>query len=88
MAAKLGEKLKAAGFPPVWAVEGNLVFTILPKEANERLRAAGAMFYGLQGRTLPGSSKPQPGAVLARMVTSFATTDAEVEQFATLASGK
>ena len=87
-AAMLGEKLKAAGFPPVWPVEGNLVFTILPKEANDRLRAAGAMFYGLQGRTLPGSSKPQPGAVLARMVTSFATTDAEVERFAALAAGK
>jgi threonine aldolase len=87
-ARRLGDGLAAAGYTPVWPVEGNLVFAVLPKAANERLHAANAGFYGLRGNNLPPSVEFPPGAVLGRMVTSFATTDAEVDRFVAIAAGK
>ena len=87
-ARRLGEGLAAAGYAPVWPVEGNLVFAVLPKDANARLRAANAGFYGLRGNSLPSSVVFPPGAVLCRMVTSFATSDAEVDRFVAIAGGK
>jgi threonine aldolase len=87
-AKRLGEKLAAAGFPPVWAVEGNLVFAVLPKEAHARLTAAKAMYYARPTTTVPKHIPVTPGAILARMVTSFATTDEDVDRFVAVASGK
>lgn len=86
-ARRLGDGLAAAGFAPVWPVEGNLVFAVLPQDAGARLRAVGAGFYGLRGNGLPPSVPLAPGAVLSRMVTSFATTDAEVDRFVAVAAG-
>jgi threonine aldolase len=87
-AKRLGEKLAAAGFPPLWAVEGNLVFAVLPKEAHARLTAAKAMYYARPTTTVPKHIPVTPGAILARMVTSFATTDEDVDRFVAVASGK
>jgi threonine aldolase len=86
-AKRLGEKLAAAGFPPVWAVEGNLVFAVLPKEAHARLTAAKAMYYARPTTTVPKHIPVTPGAILARMVTSFATTDEDVDRFVAVAKG-
>ena len=88
MAKRLGEKLSGAGFPPVWPVEGNLVFAVLPKEAHARLTAATAMYYARPTTTVPKHIPITPGAILARMVTSFVTTDEEVDRFAAIAEGK
>ena len=87
-AKRLGEKLSGAGFPPVWPVEGNLVFAVLPKEAHARLTAATAMYYARPTTTVPKHIPITPGAILARMVTSFVTTDEEVDRFAAIAEGK
>ena len=57
MADRLSDGLAAAGFPPVWPVEANEVFAILPKVTCERLRAAGAAFYE---RTKDGLPKNRP----------------------------
>jgi threonine aldolase len=87
-AKRLGDRLAAAGFPPVWSVEGNLVFAVLPKEAHARLTAAKAMYYAQRTTNVPKSVAVTPGAILARMVTSFATTDDEVDRFVAIAAGK
>jgi threonine aldolase len=75
MAARLGEGLKTLpGFTVTEAREANEVFVKLPSEtAQKRLEAAGAKFYLWE----PVSD----GRPLIRLVCSFATGDAEVQQF-------
>jgi threonine aldolase len=46
MADRLSAKLAAIGLVPVWPVEANLVFVVLPRALDERLKAAGARCYG------------------------------------------
>ncbi|MBB4121985.1 threonine aldolase family protein [Martelella radicis] len=63
-----------------WETQSNEVFIILPKSAAEAARKAGAQFYDWL------TPADQPGLVaedevLARCVTSFATTEAEVDRF-------
>jgi threonine aldolase len=81
LARRLGEGLKAAGFPPVWPVEANLVFVILPKRFDEKLRAAGAAYYARHSDSLPAGRSIGPDEMLVRLVTSFATRPEEVERF-------
>jgi len=87
MADRLAEGLKAAGIQIVWPVEANLVFAIFPQETDARLKAAGAAFYGRRPSMLPPGIKLQSGAILARMVASFATTEEHVTRFVALARG-
>ena len=86
-AKRLGEKLAAAGCPPVWSVDGNLVFAVLSREAHARLTAAKATYYARPTTTVPKHIAVTPGAILARMVVSFATTDDEVDRFAAIVAG-
>jgi threonine aldolase len=88
MAARLASRLTDVGLKPIWPVEANLVFAILPAEVNARLTAAGASFYARRGFQLPGGAKIPPDGVLARMVTSFATTAEEIDRFAALAAAR
>ena len=80
MADRLSAKLTAVGLAPVWPVEANLVFVALPRALDARLKAAGAKYYE---RTNP-NLRLRRDQVLARLVTSFATQDDEVDQFAQL----
>jgi len=86
MADRLAGKLTAAGLVPVWPVDANLVFVVLPQAADARLRAAGAGYYARNADGLDGISITA-GDVLARLVTSFATTETEVDSFVALAAG-
>ena len=81
MADRLSDALTAAGHAPVWPVEANEVFAILPKATCERLRAAGAGFYERTKDGLPKNRPVGSGDVLVRLVTSFATSTHEVDQF-------
>ena len=81
MADRLAEGLSAAGFYPVWPVEANLVFALLPPSVHERLQAAGARYYVMQSESLPKGAKTAPEALLIRLVTSFRTTDADIDRF-------
>jgi len=81
MAGRLARKLAAAGIPPVWPVEANLAFVVLPRAVDARLRAEGASYYARHSDSLPDGISVKDGDVLARLVTSFATTAAEVDQF-------
>jgi threonine aldolase len=87
MAARLADGLSRAAIRPVWPVEANLVFGIFPADVHRRLTAAGASYYARRGIRLPGDAEIPPDGVLARMVTSFATTPEEVDRFVALAAG-
>lgn len=87
MADTLAGRLRSAGIQVVWPVEANLVFAIFPKDVDERLKAGGAAYYGRRPSMLPPGLKLPPEAILARMVTSFATTDDHVTRFLELARG-
>ena len=78
LAARLAEGFVAAGHQPVHPVETNMVFLHLPHAVAKDWHAAGAEFY-----VLP---TPDPAVGLARFVTGWSTTDAEVDALLALAS--
>jgi threonine aldolase len=82
MADALAEGLTAAGCKPVWPVEANEVFAPITRDADKRLKAAGATYYPWPGCPWPGEGR-KIGAekMLVRLVTSFQTTKDDVEQF-------
>jgi threonine aldolase len=77
MADKLAARLAAVGLAPVWPIEANLVFVVLSRALDAKLKAAGARYYG---RTNTGL-KLGPDQILARLVTSFATQEDEIDRF-------
>ncbi len=77
MADRLAQGLTAAGLPPVWPVEANLVFVLLPRALDLKLKAAGADYYVRPS----GSLDVGADRVLVRLVTSFTTTEAEIARF-------
>jgi threonine aldolase len=84
LADRLASRLAAAGVQPVWPVDANLVFVVLPKVADARLRAAGASYYVRQSESLPPGMTIGGDRMLVRLVTSFATSEDEVDRFADL----
>jgi threonine aldolase len=80
MADRLAAQLTGAGLAPVWPVEANLVFVILPRALDAKLQAAGAAYYVRSSESLDVGTDN----VLARLVTSFATEDEDIERFVTL----
>ena len=79
-ADRLAQKLTALGLTPLWPVEANLVFVGLPRRLDEKLKAAGASYY-----VRPSESANLPAdRVLARLVTSFATRDEDIDRFVQL----
>ncbi len=83
MADRLSTALARAGFKPVWPVDANMVFVLLPQALHERLQAAGAHYYVIHTDRSDPALVP-PGFVLARLVTSFATTETSVDAFISL----
>ena len=80
MADRLARELAAIGLPPVWPVEANLVFVVLPRALDTSLTAAGASYYVRSSEAAPVG----PGEVLVRLVTSFSTEEADIERFVNL----
>jgi len=80
MADKLAQALTAIRLPPARPVEANLVFVVLPRTLDAKLRAAGASYY------VRSSGGLNIGAdnVLGRLVTSFATLEEDIERFVNL----
>lgn len=84
LADRLAEGLRAAGAPIVWPVEANIVFALLPRALDARLKAAGAAYY-VRPNTLAGDDVTiGSDQMLVRLVTSFATREAEIDQFVSL----
>jgi threonine aldolase len=80
MADRLSGKLVAAGLQPVWPVEANLIFMVLPKALDAKLRAAGATYYVRNSYSVDVAADN----VLVRLVTSFSTEDDDIERFVNL----
>jgi threonine aldolase len=59
----------------------NEVFAIIPRERHAAVLRAGGSLYEWNDRTIDAAEGPHPHEVFVRLVTSFATTPAEVEQF-------
>jgi len=77
MADRLAAGLSAAGCAPVWPVEANEVFAPITRDADKRLKAAGAVYH-----EWPALGVAMPGdRVLIRLVTSFQTTADDVDRF-------
>jgi threonine aldolase len=85
MAKKLAEAVSSAPRARL-AVKpaGNQLFVILENGLDEKLRAAGAKYYPWDATSLPVAERPGAGETLVRIMTSWQTTDAEVEKFAGL----
>jgi threonine aldolase len=83
MADRLATHLAGVKLPPIWPVEANIVFVQLPQALHERLQAAGASYYVIHTDRTDPATVP-PGYVLARLVTSFATTESGVDNFVSL----
>jgi threonine aldolase len=81
MADRLANALAEAGLPAVWPVEANEIFVVLPRRLDRHLRAAGARYCAWVAKHLP--TPVGDDAVLVRLVTSFATTGADVNRFVT-----
>ena len=84
MADRLAAGLAAAGCRPVWPVEANLVFILVPKAVEARMKAAGAAYYVRHSESLPAGTADSADLCLLRLVTSFATRAEEVDRFAEL----
>jgi len=83
MADALAAGLTAAGCKPVWPVEANEVFAPLTTDADKRLKAAGATYYPWPGAGLNIDAEK----ILVRLVTSFQTTEDDVEKFLAITRG-
>ena len=88
MADRLAAGLTAAGLAPVWPVEANEIFVVLPAAIDARLERAGASYYPWTTASLPDGVARPGDAVLVRLVTSFATTADEVDRFVSVAQSR
>jgi threonine aldolase len=73
------------GVRAAWPCDANEVFVIAASERLERWRAAGAKFYDWPTRAIAPEAAPRSGETLCRLVTSFETTDAEIDALLALA---
>jgi threonine aldolase len=80
-AASLSQRLAAiAGVAIVWPTQANEIFVTLPAAADRALKAAGARYYEWSSRTAEAPSR-EAGSVFVRLVCSFATEMAEIDEF-------
>src|SRR5215470_8635358 len=80
MADRLAAHLAGVKLVPMWPVEANIVFVLLPQVLHERLQAAGAHYYVIHTDRTDPTTVPS-GYVLVRLVTSFATTESSIDKF-------
>jgi threonine aldolase len=88
MAKRLAAGLTA--FPDVrlaWPCEANEAFLILPRALDAALRLAGAVYHPWSSRSLPAREMLGAEEALVRLVTSFATTEADVDRLLDAARG-
>jgi threonine aldolase len=84
MAARLAAHAESASTARLaWMPEANEVFVIMPETTRDKLLAAGASFYPWHAPK-DFSDTIAEGEVLSRLVTSFTTTEPEVDLFGEL----
>ncbi|MEJ2042318.1 MAG: low specificity L-threonine aldolase [Reinekea sp.] len=65
----------------VWPVKANEVFVVMSQKNIDRLRSFGAIFYDWPNAFLPAGLALTEDHRVVRLVTSFRTTEDEVQQF-------
>jgi len=84
MARKLAAALRGARKARLaWEPEANEVFGVMRKETEEELRGKGAVFYPWE-KPAGWDGEMDADEGLYRFVTSFATTDEDIERLAEL----
>lgn len=84
MASRLAERINVSKNARLaWPVDANELFPIVRREAVERLKREGAAFYPWP-TPLELIDRIGPDETLTRLVTSFATSEQEIDQFADL----
>jgi threonine aldolase len=86
-AAEFAKGLGKIGLAPVWPVEADEIFVQLSPEADGRLKRAGAAYVSWPAEFLPVGTEANSGHKMFRLVTSFATSDADIEKFLSIARG-
>jgi threonine aldolase len=84
MAARLAAVMRGSGSMRLaWEPDANMIFAVAAKGVAETLRQAGARFYD---EAVPAdfADSVGPDEVFCRFVTSFATTDEEIDRFGEL----
>lgn len=71
-----------------WPTDANEVFAIFNAATVDRLKAAGAVFYPWPATSLPKDETLGPDEAVHRLVASFATTEAEVDEFLATLNGE
>lgn len=80
-AQRLARGLAACnGVRLVWKTEVNEVFVAMPVAALARLKAAGARLYEWSSRAVAPAAAPRSGEAFVRLVCSFETSAAEIDQ--------
>jgi threonine aldolase len=78
-AARLTIGLSARGLNLAFPVEANEVFVWLPAEIHQSLQGQGAHYYVWESDCVTGARAGRPGDVMARLICSWATPDADVD---------
>jgi threonine aldolase len=63
-----------------WKVAGNEVFVVMPEKLEQRLLAQGFRFYRWRHLSMNPKTMPKKGEVLCRMVCSYQTENAAIDQ--------
>jgi threonine aldolase len=64
--------------------DANEIFAMLKTSTDAALRRAGAVYHAWSAAGLPQKVRPAADETLVRLVTSFQTTEAEIDRFAAL----
>lgn len=85
-AARLAGGLSSiSGVRLVWPAQANELFVVMPKAIAARLKSAGAEFYEWYLDALPPGTRLAEDETFVRLVTSFVTTDEQVDEFCAVA---
>ncbi len=88
LAAKLSARLAAVqGVKLHTQTQANEVFAVLPAHVHKALQDTGAIYHCWPPNPNSGPVPAAPGEVLARLVLSFGTAEADVDQFIEAAIG-
>jgi threonine aldolase len=69
-----------------WKVDGNELFVVMPEALEKKLLAQGFKFYRWRYLSMDAKAMPKKGEVLCRMVCSYQTENAAIDQFIEAAS--
>lgn len=85
MAARLAEAIAGSGSARLALYpDANEIFAAVNNRTDARLRAAGAIYHRRPAPGLTGLLELAPDETMVRLVTSFQTTEADVDRFAAL----